>query len=95
VIKETTAAEVRSLLELAVAGDRATGKAARIAGVRVAGKTGTSDAERIFASFIGIVPADRPRYIIYVGVGTSRHEGSGGALAAPVFARIARRALAL
>ena len=41
--------------------------AAQIAGVRVAGKTGTASTAtegRYHASFVGIVPADAPRYVV-------------------------------
>ncbi|MES1179492.1 MAG: penicillin-binding transpeptidase domain-containing protein [Myxococcales bacterium] len=104
VIKEATARAVRSMLEGVVTGERATGKAASVPGVRVGGKTGTSDdpdcvqcaqGPGTFASFVGIVPLDQPRWVIYVGVGQPVKEGSGGTIAAPVFARIASRALAL
>jgi cell division protein FtsI (penicillin-binding protein 3) len=94
VIRAETARAVRTMLEHAVGGERATGKGAQLAGVRVAGKTGTSDdSSGIFASFVGIVPADAPRYVIYVGVGAPKREGSGATIAAPAFARIASRAL--
>jgi beta-lactamase regulating signal transducer with metallopeptidase domain len=104
VIKRSTAQAVRGMLEGVVDGERATGRAAQISGVRVGGKTGTSDdpdceacahAPGVFASFVGIVPLDRPRWVIYVGVGQPSKEGSGGTIAAPAFARIAARALAL
>ena len=102
VIKVETARSVRSMLESVVTGEQATGKAAQVSGVRVGGKTGTSDdpdcqacaqGPGLFASFVGIVPLDRPRYVIYVGVGQPTEPGTGGTLAAPVFARIAARAL--
>jgi cell division protein FtsI (penicillin-binding protein 3) len=104
VLKAATARTVRSMLEGVVTGEQATGKAARVPGVRVGGKTGTSDdpdceqcahGPGTFASFVGIVPLDRPRFVIYVGVGQPTKEGSGGTIAAPAFARIASRALAL
>ena len=47
------------------------------------------------ANFVGIVPIDEPRWVIYVGVGASQKEGTGGTIAAPVFARIAKRAVAV
>jgi len=47
----------------------------------------------LYASFIGIVPAETPRYVILVGVMDPRGNGTGGAVAAPVFAKIAARAL--
>jgi cell division protein FtsI/penicillin-binding protein 2 len=93
-LNQATARTLREMLESAVSGERATGKAARIAGVRVAGKTGTSDAERALSSFVGWLPADAPRFVIYVGVESPRREASGGTCAAPVFAKLGRELLA-
>jgi cell division protein FtsI (penicillin-binding protein 3) len=102
VLKPETAQRLRAMLETVVTGEQATGKAAQVSGARVGGKTGTSDdpdceacaqGPGLFASFVGIVPIDRPRYVIYVGVGQPREPGTGGSLAAPVFARIATRVL--
>jgi beta-lactamase regulating signal transducer with metallopeptidase domain len=103
ILRPETARAVLGLLEQAVADERATGKQARVAGVRVAGKTGTADwtapggAQGLYASFVGILPADRPRYVILVGVesprGTADGDASGGTVAAPAFARVAARAL--
>jgi cell division protein FtsI (penicillin-binding protein 3) len=99
-VKPATARAVLAMLEEAVSGDRATGKLARIPGVRVAGKTGTADwklpggAEGVYASFAGIVPADQPRFVILVGVeAKTGEETNGGKIAAPAFARVASRAL--
>ncbi|HWA72076.1 MAG TPA: penicillin-binding transpeptidase domain-containing protein [Polyangiaceae bacterium] len=103
VLKVETARSVRTMLESVVTGEQATGKAARVEGVRVGGKTGTSDdpdceacaqGPGLFATFVGIVPIDAPKYVIYVGVGQPSAPGTGGTLAAPVFARLAARALA-
>jgi cell division protein FtsI (penicillin-binding protein 3) len=99
VIRPETARTVMQWLERAVQGRDATGKAAQIEGVRVAGKTGTggystSDGkEHIYASFVGIVPADAPRYVILVGAVDPRGATTGGVVAAPTFAKIASRAL--
>jgi hypothetical protein len=35
-------------------------------------------------SFVGIVPFDAPRWVIYVGVGRPNKEGSGGTIVALV-----------
>jgi cell division protein FtsI (penicillin-binding protein 3) len=91
-----------AMLEGAVQGEPATGKAAKVDGVRVAGKTGTAewttpddDKKHIYSSFVGILPADAPRYVILVGVEAPRDDAPGGKVAAPAFARIATRALSV
>ena len=99
IVKPRTAERVSTLLEGVVASERGTGTKARVAGVRVAGKTGTSEwtgedgKTMTYASFVGYVPADRPRYVIFVGVESPSEEASGGEVAAPVFARVAAHAL--
>jgi hypothetical protein len=104
VIKVSTAKTLRTMLEDAVSGERATGKSATVPGTRVGGKTGTSDdsdcescpqGHGTFVHFAGIVPIEAPRWVIYVGVGKPNREGSGGTIAAPVFSRVATRALGL
>jgi len=97
-VSSETAHRVLAMLEAAVNAERATGRAARIEGVRVAGKTGTAEeadpgAGR-YASFVGVVPADAPRFVILVGAETGVDDATGGKVAAPVFARVAARALA-
>ncbi len=96
VMKEDTARAVLGLMERVVVDPRGTGHAAQLEGIRVAGKTGTTrsrpGSESHYASFVGIVPADAPRFVILVG--TDGVAGSGGKVAAPVFATIATRALA-
>lgn len=100
IVKASTAERVGTLLEGVVASEKGTGKKARVDGVRVAGKTGTSEwkaksgAAATYASFVGFVPAERPRFVIFVGIeGAARKEAWGSAVAAPVFARVASRAL--
>ncbi|APR84179.1 Cell division protein FtsI [Minicystis rosea] len=97
-MKPETARTVIAMLEGAVNGERATGKAARIHGARVAGKTGTAewlarDKDGTYASFVGMFPAERPRFVILVGVEQPREGGTGGTVAAPAFARVATRVL--
>lgn len=100
IVKTTTAERTRKILEGVVSSEHGTGKQARVAGARVAGKTGTSDwtaadgKTHTYASFVGWVPAEAPRYVIFVGVDSPAGEGAyGGRVAAPVFARVATRAL--
>jgi cell division protein FtsI (penicillin-binding protein 3) len=76
-----------------------TGQYAAISGYQVAGKTGTAqkpDADggyatgRYVASFVGIVPASRPRLVVLVTVDEPRGAIWGGVVAAPAFQQIAR-----
>lgn len=100
IVKPTTVDRVSALLEGVVSSPHGTGKKARVAGTHVAGKTGsvewtTSDGTRkTYASFVGYVPAEHPRYVIFVGVESPKGESAwGGEVAAPVFSRIAAHAL--
>ncbi len=45
------------------------------------------------ASFIGMIPADHPRYVVYVKVERPVGAYYGGVVAAPAFTRIARAAM--
>ena len=87
----------RGLLELlegvADRGD-GTGRGARVAGHRVAGKTGTYElAGGTYANFVGAFPAEAPRFVMLVGIDTTARGYTGGTVAAPAFARIARKIL--
>ena len=100
ILKPETAHTVVALLEHVVSDEQATGTRARVDGVRVAGKTGTASwtladgNEGIYASFVGIVPSTAPRFVILVGLEQPQgEEASGGGAAAPVFSRVATRAL--
>jgi cell division protein FtsI (penicillin-binding protein 3) len=90
VISSQTAAELRQMLEAVVTVKGATGLSAAVHGYRVAGKTGTGKLVRNghyapgeVASFIGMAPADAPRYVIAVFAHTAG--GNGGAVAGPAF----------
>jgi cell division protein FtsI (penicillin-binding protein 3) len=76
-----------------------TGQLAAVEGYRVAGKTGTAakpdstggySTYRYVASFVGMVPASRPRLVILVTVDEPRGAIWGGVVAAPAFAEIAK-----
>jgi cell division protein FtsI (penicillin-binding protein 3) len=99
VLREETAAAVLEMLEGVVSAG-GTGSRAALNGVRVAGKTGTSQkydsearafaADRFEAWFIGIVPVDDPKLAIVIGVDEPKRPAhTGGATAAPLFARVA------
>ncbi len=78
------------------------GSRARIAGIKVAGKTGTAQkadkatgtyGEGRMASFVGFAPADKPRYLTLVMVDEPTKNQYGGVVAAPVFQEVTRMAL--
>ena len=93
VLSSERAAEILHLMEGVVHRDDGTGARARVTGMRVTGKTGTAtvDDKVNFASFVGAVPAEAPRLVVYVGVATSKRGYSGGTIAAPAFAHIVER----
>jgi cell division protein FtsI (penicillin-binding protein 3) len=84
--------------------DGGTAPMARVAGYRVAGKTGTAhkfvdgsyDGNRLYiSSFVGLAPASDPRLVVAVMIDepNSRKEYYGGLVAAPVFSRVMAGAL--
>ena len=101
VISEDTSAYMREAMEQVVASG--TGKNAYVSGYRIGGKTATSqilqeegDTEnRYTASFIGVAPMDDPQIAVLVAnndIPESSPHG-GGAIAAPVVARIMEEVL--
>lgn len=103
VISVETAQAVRKMLEMAVE-PGGTAPQARVAGYRVAGKTGTAHklegrsyaANRYIASFVGFAPVSNPRLIVAVMIDEpSTGQYYGGAVAAPVFREVVGGALRL
>ncbi len=79
-----------------------TGTLAQIPGYHVAGKTGTAakpdpqggySNSKYVASFVGFVPATRPRLVVLVAVDEPQGAIWGGAVAAPAFRAIAQPTL--
>jgi cell division protein FtsI (penicillin-binding protein 3) len=100
VVSRETAREVRRMLRDVV--EEGSGTAAQVPGYRIAGKTGTAAKPdenggysdyRYVASFVGFVPATKPRLVILVTVDEPRGAIWGGTVAAPAFAEIAKFAL--
>jgi len=99
-VSPSTIAELRTIMEGVV--ERGTAKSAQIPGYTIAGKTGTASKiingqyskSEYNASFVGFVPARKPAYTILVVIDAPK-AGShyGGAVAAPIFQRIAQAAL--
>lgn len=91
VISEDTSIKVRNALESVVA--RGTGHNAYIAGYRVGGKTGTAQKAQdgvyltgnYITSFIGFMPADDPKIVVYIAVDNAKGVTQyGGTVAAPI-----------
>ena len=101
VFSKRTAQQVRLMLEEAV-GPEGTAPAARVAGYRIGGKTGTvrksiaggyAD-DRYVSVFSGLAPSSRPRLAITVMIDEpSNGDYYGGKVAAPVFSAVMAGAL--
>ncbi|MGC4852956.1 peptidoglycan D,D-transpeptidase FtsI family protein [Micromonospora sp. DT4] len=90
VLSPQNAAALRTILEAVTTVEGATGTLAAVPGYRVAGKTGTGwrlvDGKKQpgeVSSFIGMAPAEKPRYVIAVFVYAPG--GGGAAIANPAF----------
>ena len=104
VLRETisleTASELTTMMEGVV--ERGTAKASKIDGFTIAGKTGTAaklvrgvySKSDYVASFVGFLPSRKPVVAILVVVDSPHGRGyTGGAVAAPIFKRIAEAAI--
>ncbi|WP_442875214.1 penicillin-binding transpeptidase domain-containing protein [Actinoplanes sp. NBC_00393] len=98
VLDPDVAAELRTMMEAVVDVKGGTGKAAAVTGFRVAGKTGTGKmlidgqyTSHNASSFVGMAPAEDPRYVIAVSMDVS--SGGGGDVAAPAFSQMMSYAL--
>ncbi|MBC8018673.1 MAG: transpeptidase family protein [Verrucomicrobia bacterium] len=102
VISQETAQQMTRMMET-VTTSGGTGTNAAVEGFRVAGKTGTAQkvdsvtrrygAKRT-ASFVGFIPADKPRLTILVVLDEPKTSQYGGVVAAPAFRAIAQNSLA-
>ena len=92
VMSPENATELRTMLE-SVVSNQGTAPQAAVPGYRVAGKTGTAqrfnDSCKCYsgytASFIGMAPADQPKYVVSVFIQDPKGIYYGGLIAAPVF----------
>lgn len=99
----TEAVNKMRLVLTSVTSDEGTGHNARVPGFPVAGKTGTAqrvreggrgyEAGSYLASFAGYLPANEPKFVIYVALDRPRKDYYGSSVAAPVFSRIAQFAV--
>ena len=101
VISQDTAQQMTRMMETVTASG-GTGTNAAVEGFRVAGKTGTAQkvdsvthrygAKRT-ASFVGFLPADKPKLTILVVIDEPKTSQYGGVVAAPAFRAIAQNSL--
>jgi cell division protein FtsI/penicillin-binding protein 2 len=97
IVTQWVARQIMAMLKNVVA--EGTGTLAEVPGYQVAGKTGTAakpderggySDSRYVASFVGVVPASRPRLVILVSVDDPQGAIWGGVVAAPAFSQIAK-----
>jgi stage V sporulation protein D (sporulation-specific penicillin-binding protein) len=100
ILSEATSERMRGIMRRVV--EEGTGKAARIPGRSVAGKTGTAQkptpeagfkSGKYIGSFAGFAPAEDPRIAVIVVVDEPRNGYYGAVVAAPAFKAICERAL--
>lgn len=99
VVSEATALRVRTMMKGVV--DYGTGKQGGLPGISIGGKTGTSqkiDAEtgayskdRVWSSFIGLAPAEKPVLVCGVMIDEPQTGELGGIVAAPAFRQIVQQ----
>lgn len=92
VISKDTASKMRDMMEQVVTDGG--GQSAAIKGYRIAGKTGTAEKlaekggyekDKYIASFVGFVPADKPKYAMIVMIDDPQGAFYGSQVAAPIF----------
>jgi cell division protein FtsI (penicillin-binding protein 3) len=102
VFAPATARRMLQMLERVVQSDDGTGKTLRLPGVILAGKTGTAQklgssrlpGAHYVSSFVGYVPARKPRAVVLVMVDDPKQNGYyGGVVAGPVFKETAKALL--
>lgn len=101
VVSPQTAARMREMLQHVV--ERGTGQMAKVPGYTVGGKTGTAQkrdpvtrrysAQNYVASFCGVIPLSQPRLTVFVVLDEPQGDYWASSRAAPVFSRIAGRAV--
>lgn len=100
VFEPAVAREVLRMLENVVTDG--TGVRAQIQGLSVAGKTSTAQkaspqggyGKEVVASFVGMVPAQQPEYLILISIDEPDTARFGGVVAAPAFREVALKTMA-
>lgn len=100
VISPAVSREVLAMLKTVV--DSGTGTAARIPGYNVAGKTGTANKARaqgvgytsdVYASFLGFVPAEKPKLVVLALLDSPQDAHFASLTAAPLFQSVTQETL--
>ncbi|MBT9546630.1 MAG: penicillin-binding protein 2 [Candidatus Sericytochromatia bacterium] len=96
-LSEKTANEMLSMMSQVVESQGGTAHNAKIPGYQLGGKTGTADKVvngryngDVMASFIGVLPADNPRYVIFVLFDAPRTAHYASMTAVPVYREICK-----
>lgn len=101
VLSEDTSKKLRKILQSVVT-DEGTAIEAAVEGYQVGGKTGTARKAipgqgyvhgKYYASFVGFIPVDKPKVVIFVSIDEPVGVIYGGKVAAPVFKEIAQEIL--
>ncbi|MBF0631193.1 MAG: hypothetical protein HQL89_09440 [Magnetococcales bacterium] len=101
VISEETSKKLRTILQSVVTPE-GTAIEAAVDGYQVGGKTGTARKAipgqgyvrgRYYASFVGFIPVEKPKVVIFVSIDEPSGIYYGGKVAAPVFKEIAQEIL--
>jgi len=102
VLTPEQASQMRLMLSAAVS-EGGTGKKARVPGFMVAGKTGTAQKVNpngrgyikggYISSFAGMIPANNPKFVIFIALDHPRKGFYGSQVAAPIFSRVASYAV--
>jgi len=107
ILKEKTSIDMRKLMRLVVS--KGTGGKSEVSGYYVGGKTGTANIaengkynkSRRISSFLGVIPASNPQYMVYImyiepkGIKETFGFAGGGWTAAPTVGAIFKRLVAL
>ncbi len=99
IVQPEIAKTINRMLQKVV--EEGTGKSAQIQGIKVAGKTGTSQKvengtyshSKFISSFVGFAPAEAPKLAMIVAVDEPRGAYYGGVVAAPVFKSVIEASL--
>lgn len=96
-LSEKTATEVLDMMKEVVESQHGTAHVAKIPGYVLGGKTGTADKVvggryngDVMASFVGVLPADKPQFIIFVLFDAPQTAHYASMTAVPVFKEISR-----